>query len=153
MAYSEETASFIAGLISRARKAQEKYEMATQEQVDDLVTRIAWSGVKPDFAKKIAEFCTEETRMGITEHKYAKLMTKVKGALRDMQGCQSVGIVEENKERGFIKIAKPMGVVGALVPCTIPEASPFVKVISALKGRNAIILAPHPRSKKTNKMD
>ena len=45
-----------------------------------------------------------------------------------------------------------MGVVGALVPCTIPEASPFVKVMSALKGRNAIILAPHPRSKNTNEM-
>jgi sulfoacetaldehyde dehydrogenase len=152
MAYSEETASFIAGLISRARKAQAIYELATQEQVDDLVTRIAWSGVQPDFAKKLTEFCTKETRMGITEHKYAKLMTKVKGTLRDMQGCKSVGIVEENKEKGIIKIAKPMGVVGALVPCTIPEASPFVKVMSALKGRNAIILAPHPRSKNTNKM-
>ena len=45
-----------------------------------------------------------------------------------------------------------MGVIGALVPCTNPEATPFVKAISAIKTRNAIIMAPHPRTKGTNKM-
>lgn len=152
MGYTKETADFVTGLIQRARNAQAKIEFATQEQVDDLVVRIAWAACQPDFARKLADFTTAETRMGIADHKYAKIMTKVKGALRDMKGKASVGIVAEDKVKGSIKIAKPMGVVGALVPCTIPEAAPFVKALSALKTRNAIILAPHPRSKKTNKI-
>jgi len=152
MGYSQETADYIDGLVSRARKAQAKYENASQEQVDDLVVRIAWGACQPEFARKLAEFSEQETQMGIADHKYGKIMVKVKGALRDMKGKKSVGIVAEDSIKGYLKIAKPMGVVGALVPCTIPEAAPFVKAISALKTRNAIILAPHPRSKNTNKM-
>ena len=50
----------------------------------------------------------------------------------------------------MIKIAKPVGVVAAIVPCTNPEATPVLKAMFAIKGRNAIILAPHPRTKRTN---
>jgi sulfoacetaldehyde dehydrogenase len=32
------------------------------------------------------------------------------------------------------------------------EATPFVKAISAIKTRNAVIMAPHPRAQKTNNM-
>jgi sulfoacetaldehyde dehydrogenase len=61
-------------------------------------------------------------------------------------------VIEEIPERGIIKIAKPVGVIGALSPSTNPEATPVIKSISALKGRNAIIVTPHPRAAKTNKM-
>jgi sulfoacetaldehyde dehydrogenase len=63
-----------------------------------------------------------------------------------------VGILEEDKERNIIKIAKPVGVIGALAPSTNPEATPVIKAIHAVKGRNSIIVAPHPRAKLTNKM-
>ena len=53
-------------------------------------------------------------------------------------------------EKQIIKIAKPVGVVAALVPCTNPEATPVLKAMFAIKGRNAIIIAPHPRTKDTN---
>jgi sulfoacetaldehyde dehydrogenase len=43
-------------------------------------------------------------------------------------------------------------VIGALSPSTNPEATPVIKAISAVKGRNSIIVAPHPRAKLTNKM-
>src|SRR5690606_3821768 len=49
-------------------------------------------------------------------------------------------------------IAKPVGVIGALAPSTNPEATPVIKAINAVKGRNAIIICPHPRAKITNKM-
>ena len=147
-----EAADYIAALIERARTAQKKIEFATQEQVDDLVTRVAWSGVEPNFANKLAEFCVEDSRMGFAPHKYGKLMTKIKGTLRDMKGKRSVGIVEHDREKGIIKIAKPIGVIGALIPVTNAEATPFVKAITAIKTRNAIIMAPHPRTRATNKM-
>lgn len=152
MADPKEAAAYVAGLVERARAAQKKIEFACQEEVDDIVVRVAWSGCKPDFAKKLADFAAEESGMGYGPHKIGKIYTKVKGALRDMKGKKSVGLVEKDEDLGLLKYAKPVGVVGALVPCTNPEATPFVKAISALKTRNAIILSPHPRTKGTNKM-
>ena len=63
---------------------------------------------------------------------------------------KSVGVIEELPERNIVKIAKPVGVIGALSPSTNPEATPVIKAISAIKGRNSIIIAPHPRAQKTN---
>ncbi len=152
MADPKEAAAYVAGLVKRARVAQAKIEFASQEQIDELVARVAWAGCEPKFATKLGEFAAEESGMGIPKDKYGKIMAKVKGALRDMKGEKSVGIVEDDKEKGILKFAKPVGVIGGLVPCTNPEATPFVKAISALKTRNAIILAPHPRTKGTNEM-
>ena len=59
---------------------------------------------------------------------------------------------EVDEDRNIIKIAKPMGVVGALSTSTHPEATPVIKAIQSVKGRNAIIIAPHPRAKHTNTM-
>lgn len=142
---------YISGLMKRARAAQAKIEFAAQEQVDELAARVAWSGVEPNFAKKLAKMAVEETGMGDEPSKYGKLMTKIKGTLRDMKGKQSVGIVEVDKEKGLMKLAKPMGVIAALSPVTNCEATPFVKAVSAIKTRNAIIIAAHPRAKETNK--
>jgi sulfoacetaldehyde dehydrogenase len=61
-----------------------------------------------------------------------------------------VGVVEHDKENGIMKIAKPIGVIGALLPVTNGEATPFVKAIFAIKTRNAVIMAPHPKAQKTN---
>jgi sulfoacetaldehyde dehydrogenase len=79
-------------------------------------------------------------------------MTKIKGALRDMKGKKTVGIVYDNPETGIKKFAKPVGVLGGITPVTNGEATPAVKIISAIKTRNAIILAPHPRAQKTCNM-
>jgi sulfoacetaldehyde dehydrogenase len=150
MAQIQDVAQYIAGLVARARTAQAQIEFATQEQVDQMCTRLAWSGVRPDFARPYTEFCAQETGMGYAPHKYLKQMTKVKGALRDMKGKKSVGVVEHDKEKGIMKMAKPVGVIGALMPVTNGEATPFVKALFAIKTRNAIVMAPHPRAQKTN---
>jgi sulfoacetaldehyde dehydrogenase len=152
MADPQEAAKYIAGLVARARKAQASIENASQEQVDDLCARVAWSACEPGFAKMLAEKLVAESGMGIPAHKVGKIYTKVKGTWRDMRGKASVGVVENNKETGIIKIAKPMGVVGALIPVTNGEATPFCKALMALKTRNAIIMAAHPRAKETGKL-
>ncbi|WZL72091.1 aldehyde dehydrogenase family protein [Clostridiaceae bacterium 35-E11] len=141
---------YVAGLITRARNAQKIANAYTQEKVDDLCTAIAWNIVKEVNADKIAKLAVEESKLGNYEGKYAKLMTKIRGGLRDMKGKKSVGVIEHDEEKGIFKVAKPVGVVAGLVPCTNPEATPVLKAMNAIKGRNAIILAPHPRTKKTN---
>lgn len=143
---------YIRNLIKRARRAQKIAEGYDQERVDHLVTAIVWNIVKPGTIEKIAQFAVEETKMGNYESKYAKLNTKLKGALRDMKGKKSMGIIERDEERGLIKIAKPVGVIGAVNPTTNPEATPVLKAIMAIKTRNAVIMSPHPRAKETNTM-
>lgn len=69
-----------------------------------------------------------------------------------MKGQRSVDIIEEDLSKSLIKIAKPVGVVGAIIPVTNCEATPVLKSMNAIKTRNAVILAPHPRSVKTNKI-
>ncbi len=152
MADPKEAAAYIAGLIDRAHAAQKEIEFATQEQVDEMCVRVAWAGCNPEFAKKLGEFAAEESGMGFAPDKVAKIYSKVKGTLRDMKGKKTCGLVETDEEKGLLKFAKPIGAVGALVPCTNPEATPFVKALWAIKTRNAIILSPHPRTKGTNKM-
>jgi sulfoacetaldehyde dehydrogenase len=147
----EEIASvYIAGLVKRARVAQAVAESFTQEKVDELVTAIVWNIVKDGPAQEISRLAVEESSMGNYESKYAKLMVKCKGTLRDMLGEKSVGVIERDDSKGIVKIAKPIGVVGAIIPCTNPEATPVIKAIMGIKTRNAVIFAPHPRTKKTN---
>jgi succinate-semialdehyde dehydrogenase len=47
-------------------------------------------------------------------------------------------------------MAKPIGVVCAVTPTTNPIVTPMCNAMFALKGGNAIIVAPHPRSKKSS---
>ncbi len=130
-------------MLDKARSAQAIIEHWPQEKVDEMVKSAAWEMIKPDHAKECAELAAKETKMGIYEAKYAKHRNKVLGALRDMEGAKTCGIVEEDKEKGIFKVAKPMGVIFAPTPCTNPTATPAVKSVFALKTRNAIIFAPH----------
>ncbi|MEN1761013.1 aldehyde dehydrogenase family protein [Anoxynatronum sibiricum] len=147
---NQEAVEYVAGLIERARKAQEAIEYYSQEQVDELVEALVWNIVKDGPAQEISKMAVEESRMGNYEGKYNKLMAKAKGAVRDMKGKKSVGVIEIDEEKQITKIAKPIGVIGALIPCTNPEATPTVKAAHAIKGRNAIVMSPHPRTKRTN---
>ncbi len=143
---------YVNGLIDRARKAQKEIEFLSQERVDEICQTIAWVCVQEPFVTELATMAVEESRMGCFESKHGKMMNKVRAGWFDMKGKKSAGIIEEDPALGLIKIAKPVGVIGAMVPTTNNEATPVLKSMSALKGRNAIILAPHPRSVKTNEM-
>ena len=140
---------YVEELVKRARAAQEVAESFSQEKVDELTAAVAWSAVKEENAKHLARLAMDETRLGDYDSKYKKILKKIKGVLRDVKGIKSVGIIENDEEKGIIKIAKPVGVVGAIIPCTNPEITPVIKAINAIKGRNAVIFSPHPRSKKT----
>ena len=141
----------IAALIKRSRAAQQQIEHYTQEQVDDLIRAMVWAVAKPGVAEEIAQFTVDETQLGNYDGKFLKIQRKTRATLMDIIDDKSVGILEEDPERNIVKIAKPMGVIGALAPSTNPEATPVIKAIHAVKGRNSIIVAPHPRAKLTNK--
>jgi sulfoacetaldehyde dehydrogenase len=142
----------IAALVARSRAAQAQIENYTQEQVNALIRAMVWAVAKPGVAEKIAQHTVDETQLGNYDGKYLKIFRKTRATLMDIIDDKSVGIIEEDHVRNIVKIAKPVGVIGALSPSTNPEATPVIKAISAVKGRNSIIVAPHPRAKLTNKM-
>jgi sulfoacetaldehyde dehydrogenase len=142
----------VAELVARSRAAQAQIADYTQEQVDRLIRGMVWAVAKEATAEKIAQHTVDETQLGNYDGKYLKIFRKTRATLMDIIDDKSVGVIEEDKARNIVKIAKPIGVIGALSPSTNPEATPVIKAISAVKGRNSIIIAPHPRAKITNKM-
>ncbi|MDR2770762.1 MAG: aldehyde dehydrogenase family protein [Clostridiales Family XIII bacterium] len=141
---------YVAGLVERGRAAQRIAENYDQKTVDRLTEAVAYALTVPETALKFGEMLVEESGMGIAADKQAKMFSKIKGSYAQMKGRPSVGLVEVDEKMGMEKYAKPMGVVGAIIPVTNGEATPVVKSLMALKTRNAILLAPHPKAKKTN---
>ncbi len=139
------TASPIATLVERARAAQRVYEQWSQEQVDLAVTAAGWAIIEPNRNRELAELSVAATGIGNVDDKIRKNHRKTFGLLRDLQHAKSVGVVAEDPERGIVEIARPVGVVCAVTPSTNPGATPANKIINALKGRNAVIVAPSPK--------
>ncbi|MGR9073579.1 MAG: aldehyde dehydrogenase family protein [Gammaproteobacteria bacterium] len=140
----------ISEMMKRARQAQTGIEYYSQEQVNLLTTAIAWSVVRQDHAEALARLAVDEGGFGNYRDKVVKIRNRIMGTLSDISDVKTVGIVEEIPEKGLVKIAKPVGVVAALIPTTGPDATPPLKTLLAVKGRNAIVIAAHPRTQKTS---
>jgi sulfoacetaldehyde dehydrogenase len=144
-----DAAAIIGQLMSCARAAQESFAQADQERTDEAVRALAWSLYDPDHARELAELAVEDTGLGNVPDKIIKKQRKTFGTLRDLLRAKSVGEIERDEARGLVKIAKPLGVVGAVTPSTNPGATPVNKAMMAIKGRNAIIIAPSPLGYRT----
>ena len=131
-------------LVRRARTAMEVFADSTQARVDEAVTALAWALYKPAHAEALAAMAVDDTGLGNAADKVVKNQRKTFGTLRDLLRVKSVGIIEALPERGLVKYAKPVGVVCAVTPSTNPSATPVNKAMMALKGRNAVIIAPSP---------
>jgi sulfoacetaldehyde dehydrogenase len=141
-----------ADLVRKARAAQEAFAEADQARVDEAVRALAWSLYKLEHAKELAELAVEDTGLGNVPDKIIKKQRKTFGTLRDLLRAKSVGEIERDEKRGIVKFAKPIGVVGAVTPSTNPGATPVNKAMMAIKGRNAIIIAPSPLGYRTTNL-
>ncbi|MEN1762311.1 aldehyde dehydrogenase family protein, partial [Anoxynatronum sibiricum] len=105
-----------------------------------------------DNAEALAKMAVEETRMGVYEDKVAKNKGKSKVIWNDLKDKKSVGVLRHLEEEGLVEIAKPIGVIGAVAPTTNPTVTAMSNAMFALKGGNAIIIAPHPRAKNVSRV-
>ena len=112
--------------------------------MDQLVKTIAKTIY--DNAEELAKLAVEETGMGNYEDKVQKNKGKARIIWNNLKNKKSVGIINRNEETGIVEIAKPVGVVGAITPCTNPIVTPMCNAMFALKGRNTIIFTPHHRA-------
>ena len=138
--------SFEAAL-ARVREAQKIFATYTQEQVDKIF--LAAATAANQMRIPLAKMAVEETGMGVAEDKVIKnhfASEYIYNAYRDTKTC---GVIEEDSAYGTKKIAEPIGVVAAVIPTTNPTSTAIFKSLICLKTRNAIIISPHPRAKKS----
>lgn len=135
----------VATLVARARAAQTIANGYDQARVDELVAAAGWALIEPGRNRALAELAVADTGIGNVEDKVRKNYRKTLGLLRDLHGAKSVGVIAEDAATGITEIARPVGVVCAVTPSTNPAATPANKIINALKGRNAVIVAPSPK--------
>ncbi len=133
-------------LVERARVAQKEFEAnGSQERYDMAALAAAWALMDPARNEELATMAVEMTGLGNVKDKITKNHRKTLGVLRDIKHSRTHGILSEDAATGITEIARPVGVVGAVVPSTNPVATPTNNVVNALKCGNAIILSPSPK--------
>ena len=133
--------------ISRTRKAQQLFSSYTQEQVDKIFLAAASAANKARIL--LAKLAVEETGMGVVEDKVIKNNYASEYIYNAYKNTKTCGVIEEDKAYGIKRIAEPIGVIAAVIPTTNPTSTAIFKCLIALKTRNAIIISPHPRAKKS----
>ncbi|MBQ9179722.1 MAG: aldehyde dehydrogenase family protein [Firmicutes bacterium] len=139
---------YVAALVERSRAAFKKIEYMSQEEVDHMVAKISWELDKEEVRQTLADMAMEESGFGDIPSKLAKVDSKIRGVYSEIKHRKTVGVIEENKEMGYRKLAKPAGVIGAIIPSTQPDMTPITTALFAMKSRDTVIFAPHPRGRK-----
>jgi sulfoacetaldehyde dehydrogenase len=135
----------VAELIRRARAAQAVFQRYSQAQLDEVATAAAWALMDPARNRTLAELAVRDTGLGNVADKIVKNHRKTLGLMRDLQDAKTTGVIADYADTGITEIARPAGVVAAMVPSTNPGATPANNIINALKCGNAVILSPSPK--------
>lgn len=142
-----DTVSALEEKLAALRTAQAKFATYTQEQVDCIFRAAAL--VANQARIPLAKMAVAETGMGVVEDKVIKnnyAAEYIYNAYKDTKTC---GVVEEDKAFGTKRIAEPIGVIAAVIPTTNPTSTAIFKTLISLKTRNAVLISPHPRAKKS----
>lgn len=144
----EDARVYTDGLVEKALKAEQEYSTFSQEQVDKIVAAAALAG--SEAALILAHEAVDETGRGVVEDKDTKNRFATENVYNAIKNDKTVGVIEEDKIKGEVKIAAPLGVLAGIVPTTNPTSTAMFKSLLALKTRNAIIFAFHPQAQKSS---
>ncbi len=144
----EDARVYTDGLVEKALKAEQEYSTFSQEQVDKIVAAAALAG--SEAALVLAHEAVDETGRGVVEDKDTKNRFATENVYNAIKNDKTVGVIEEDKIKGEVKIAAPLGVLAGIVPTTNPTSTAMFKSLLALKTRNAIVFAFHPQAQKSS---
>ena len=96
----------------------------------------------------LAHEAVEETNRGVVEDKDTKNRFATENIYNAIKDEKTVGIIAEDKIKGEVQIAAPLGVLAGIVPTTNPTSTAMFKSLMALTTRNAIVFAFHPQAQK-----
>jgi acetaldehyde dehydrogenase (acetylating) len=128
--------------VERAHDAQKKFAAFSQDQVDAVVE--ACANAATEAGESLARLAVEETGYGNVADKITKNRLASVDVPRAIRSMRTVGVIREEREKGIIEIAAPVGVVAAVIPSTNPTSTAIYKTLISLKAQNAIVLSPHP---------
>ncbi len=133
-------------IVARSRAAQAAYERdGSQALYDRAAQAAAWAIMEPSRNRHLAELAVETTGLGNVPDKITKNHRKTLGLMRDIADVTTYGVIRDDPETGITEIARPIGVIGAVVPSTNPGATPANNIINALKCGNSIVVSPSPK--------
>ena len=133
--------------IQAMRAAQKVFATYTQEQVNKIFKAAAIAANKARIP--LAKMAVEETGMGVVEDKVIKNNYAAEYIFNAYKNTKTCGVIEEDTAYGTKVIAEPIGLIAAVIPTTNPTSTAIFKSLICLKTRNAIIISPHPRAKKS----
>ena len=133
-------------MVLKAQNAQRIFETFPQQDIDNIVRDIG--KYVYDNAELLAQMAIDDTGIGDLQDKILKCKGKSSVIWNNLKGKKSRGIIGEDKEKGLIFVAKPVGVVGAITPVTNPVVTPMCNAMFALKCGNAVIIAAHPKGQR-----
>lgn len=136
----------IENIVSNATKAAEAFRRCNQEQTDQITEAVFKVGF--DNRHDLAKLAYKETKLGKWEDKVIKNVIATKFVYNDIKEVKTVGVINEDRERGIIEIAEPVGPIFAVTPITNPTSTVLFKILIAVKTRNPIIIRPHGSAKK-----
>lgn len=140
----EAAKKYTSGLVQKALEAEREFSTFSQEQVDKIVAQAALAG--SEAAMTLAKEAVAETKRGVVEDKDTKNRFATENIYNTIKNDKTVGVIEEDKVKGEVKIAAPLGVLAGIVPTTNPTSTAMFKSLLALKTRNAIVFAFHPQA-------
>ena len=135
--------------IAGVRAAQARFATYTQDKVDAIFKAAALAANRMRIP--LAKMAVEETGMGIVEDKIIKNHYAAEYIYNTYKDVKTCGVVEEDASAGIMKVAEPIGVIGAVIPTTNPTSTTIFKTLLALKTRNGIVISPHPRAKNSTR--
>ena len=116
--------AIIDAIVDRARAAQVKFEAgADQARYDTAALAAAWALMQPDRNAELAAMAVATTGLGNVADKITKNHRKTLGLLRDIKHARTQGILSDDPARGITEIARPIGVIGAVVPSNCARVS------------------------------
>ena len=118
------------------------WKHATQEEVDRVCSAMTNAAFSASAA--LGQMAHDETGYGVPDHKRMKNELGSRGVWESIKDIKTVGVIRHDPEKRIYDIAWPVGVIAALVPSTNPTSTAMYKAISAVKARDAIVIAPHP---------
>ncbi len=138
--------AMIDSLVERAKIASQEYMKLDQETVDNIVKKMSMAVLENHM--KLAKLAVEETKRGVYEDKITKNMFASEYIYHSIKYDKTVGVINENEEKGYEEIAEPVGIIAGVTPVTNPTATVCFKSLISAKTRNVIIFGFHPSAQK-----
>ncbi|WP_027120025.1 aldehyde dehydrogenase family protein [[Mycoplasma] testudinis] len=135
-------------IISRVRKAQITYATYSQADVDQIFEKVCLAVNNKRF--ELSQSYLQETKLGVFEDLAVNIHYVSKNVYKFYKNEKTCGTFYHNALTGIDKTYSPIGVVGAFVPLVNSIPLIIFEILMALKTRNGIIIAPHPKAYQTS---